>query len=108
MFLNWVDRGMLTGIAIHGVVGHEIASLGERASAGCIRLSPQAAAMLFELVKNNYRGEIPEFSYDVNTATLSRDGALARREDGGIRYTDGYRVLIFIDNFGGEDPTAIF
>ncbi|MDO9439670.1 MAG: L,D-transpeptidase, partial [Beijerinckiaceae bacterium] len=39
------------GYAIHG--SNEVSRLGRPASHGCIRLSPQNAAVLFELVKRN-------------------------------------------------------
>ncbi len=108
MFFNWMNQGRMTGIAIHGVLGRPIASLGERASAGCVRLSPESAEILFELVRGNYGGKVPRFDFDQRSNSLSREGALARSTDGKLQYADGYRALIFIDNFGGEDPSAIF
>ena len=107
MFFNWMDHGRLTGVAIHGTVQRQVANLGYRSSAGCVRLSPDAATILFDLVKENYRGKVPGFAYDQHTSTLSRDGTLERNDEGGLQLSDGYRVLIFIDNYGGE-PSAIF
>ncbi|MGY9106775.1 MAG: L,D-transpeptidase [Alphaproteobacteria bacterium] len=108
MFFNWMNQGRLTGIAIHGVLGRPVASIGARASAGCVRLSPESAEILFDLVRGNYQGRGPRFDFDNSTKTLSREGELARGEDGELQYADGYRALIFIDTFGGEKPTAIF
>ena len=108
MFFNWMDRGMLTGIAIHGVVGQQVSDLGTRASAGCIRLSPEAAAALFKLVRDDYRGAVPSFAYDRATASLSRNGSLARNASGSLQYTDGYRALIIVDTYGGGEAEHIF
>ena len=107
MFLDWTNRGMETGIAVHGVVGRENTTLGRRASAGCIRLAPAAAETLHELIKTNYRGARPHFVFDRRTQTLSNRGELARRPDGSPIFSDGYRVLIFIENYGGEELQSL-
>ena len=104
MFFDWVVGGYRTGLAIHGVSGgDEVSSLGTRASAGCVQLSPEAARSLFELIQTNYRGKVPRFAYDTRTKTISNDGKLAREADGGIRMTDGYRALVVIENYGGQN-----
>lgn len=108
MFFNWMNQGRLTGIAIHGVLGRPVASLGGRASAGCVSLSPESSEILFDLVRGGYQGRVPRFDFDERTKTLSREGELARSKNGELQYADGYRALIFIDTFGGEEPTAIF
>ena len=56
MFFNWEREGVQTGLAIHAASGDDIARLGSRASAGCVHLSPENAATLFELIKADYRG----------------------------------------------------
>jgi len=104
MFFNWMEHGRLTGIAIHGTVARQVPYLGGRASAGCVRLSPDAATTLFNLVRSEYRGVVPRFAYDRATESLARDGSLERDEDGLVESTDGYRVLVVIDAFGGESP----
>ena len=43
MFFNWENHGYQTGLAIHGATGDDIGLLGTRASAGCVRLSPENA-----------------------------------------------------------------
>lgn len=42
------------GIAVHGT--YEVARLGRPASHGCVRMHPQAAAQLFDLVKQHGMG----------------------------------------------------
>lgn len=109
MFFNWMDRGRLTGIAIHSATGGGISHLGSRASAGCICLSPEASATLFQLVREEFRGAAPAFAYNARTASSSREGELARRSDGALEYTEGYRVLVIVDTFGGGgDDEPIF
>lgn len=106
MFFNWVHRGTPTGLAIHASVGADIAMLGERDSAGCVHLPPKAAATLFDLIRRHYRGPTPRFAYDRHTRTLSNHGELARTASGSLRYFDGYRVLVVIENYGGGDTLA--
>jgi lipoprotein-anchoring transpeptidase ErfK/SrfK len=106
MFFNWEHDGLQTGLAIHSADGADVALLGKRSSAGCVRLAPQNAARLFNLVKQNYRGSVPRFAYDVHTATMHNDGLLMRDKDGKLRYADGYKVLVFIENNGGENIVA--
>jgi len=108
MFFNWVEDGMPTGLAIHGLVDEEIALLGSRASAGCIRLAPQAARTLFRLIRGNFGGRVPRFAYDSRTHTLSNRGELARTRNGNLRFTSGYRVLVFIENYNGDEWLQFF
>ena len=68
------------GYAIHGT--YETASLGNVASHGCIRLAPENAATLFELVKREGA------SIDIGGMTPGRDdGAIARE-----RHRAGHRL----------------
>ena len=106
MFFNWVKNGNPTGLAIHGVEGEDIAMLGTRASAGCVRLAPDNAKVLFNLIKKNYRGPVPKFAYDARTSTMSHDGILWHDRSGNLKLSDGYRVLVFIENYGGENVVA--
>lgn len=55
MFFNWVKDGNPTGLAIHAASGNDVAMLGNRASAGCVRLPPEAARQLFTLIRTQYR-----------------------------------------------------
>jgi len=106
MFLNWVHDGDKTGLAIHAAHGEEVAQLGQRASAGCIRLAPRDAAALFDLIRTQYKGAVPRFAYDRKTATMSNDGMLMRDARGDIRFMQGYKVLVVIENYGGENVVA--
>ncbi len=106
MFFNWEHDGLQTGVAIHSAVGDDVADVGKRASAGCIRLNPQNARLLFDLVKKNYRGQTPLFAYDRRTATMSKDGLLMHDKAGNLQYAEGYKVLVLIENNGGDDMVA--
>jgi lipoprotein-anchoring transpeptidase ErfK/SrfK len=106
MFFNWENHGYQTGLAIHGASGRDISLLGERASAGCIHLSPENARVLFSLIKNNYKGLMPKFAYNKRTATMANDGVLLHTADGHVEMAEGYKVLVFIENYGGENVVA--
>lgn len=106
MFFNWEHDGLQTGLAIHSAVGDDVQLLGARASAGCVRLAPQNAELLYRLVKANYRGLAPRFAYDKRTATMASDGLLMHDKAGNIQYQDGYKVLVLIENNGGDDLIA--
>jgi lipoprotein-anchoring transpeptidase ErfK/SrfK len=106
LFFNWENHGYQTGLAIHGASGKDIGLLGERASAGCIHLAPQNAQLLFSLIKNNYKGLMPKFAYDKRTATMANDGVLLHTTDGRLQMAEGYKVLVFIENYGGENVVA--
>ena len=106
MFFNWEHDGLQTGLAIHGAVGLEVGQLGSRASAGCIRIAPENAALLFNLIRADYQGLAPRFAYDRRTATMSNDGLLMHDAGGNLQLAQGYKVLIFVENFGGENVVA--
>lgn len=106
MFFNWVRDGDMTGLAIHAAQPGEVPQLGQRASAGCIRLAPEDAHALFDLIRTRYKGPVPRFAYDSKTETMSSDGMLMRDAKGTIRFTDGYKVLVVIENYGGENVVA--
>jgi hypothetical protein len=101
MFFNWIKDGNQTGLAIHGAPDEDIALLGKRASAGCVRLAPENAAFLFQLIRSEYRGLAPKFAYDRHTGTMSNEGILLHDAQGNVQFADGYKVLIFIENYGG-------
>ncbi len=107
MFFNWEHDGDQTGLAIHGASGEDLALLGTRASAGCIRLAPENAKTLFNLVREKYKGPVPRFAYDTKTSTMSNEGILWHSRNGDLRLTDGYRVLVFVENYGGENVVAM-
>jgi len=106
MFFRWEKDGMPTGLAIHGATGDDIGLLGTRSSAGCIHLAPENAALLQSLIRTQYKGMVPEFAYDAKTETISNDGVMARDAHGKLRLVEGYKVLVFIENYGGENLVA--
>ncbi|MDE2135578.1 MAG: L,D-transpeptidase [Alphaproteobacteria bacterium] len=106
MFFSWEHDGLQTGLAIHGASGDDVALLGSRASAGCVRLAPQNAQLLFRLIRANYQGLAPRFAYDRRTATMANDGLLMHDKDGNLKYADGYKVLVVIENNGGDNVVA--
>lgn len=106
MFFNWQKNGYMTGLAIHGAHGDDVGLLGTRSSAGCVRLAPENARVLFSLIKNNYKGLMPKFAYDKRTATMSNQGVLVHTPDGSLQMAEGYKVLVYIENYGGENVVA--
>jgi hypothetical protein len=106
MFFNWEQRGNLTGVAIHGTAGAGAAKLGKRASAGCIHISRAHAKQLFELVRRDYGGQVPRFAYDEGSGTMSNRGALMRNATGALTMTEGYRVLIDVEDISGAHTMA--
>jgi len=106
MFFNWEDHGYQTGLAIHAASGDDISLLGQRSSAGCVRLAPENARVLFSLIRENYKGLVPKFAYDRKTATMANDGMLLHDSDGRVQLAQGYKVLVFIENYGGENVVA--
>jgi len=106
MFFNWEREGLETGLAIHAATGRDIEKLGERASAGCVHLAPEHAAQLFDLIRKGYRGPVPRFAYDPVSETMSNQGRFMHDSAGRLKMADGYRVLIRIENYGGNDVVA--
>jgi hypothetical protein len=106
MFFNWTRNGRATGLAIHAATDNEVSLLGTRASAGCVRLSPQAAEDLFTLVQAQYRGSAPVFEAYARNGATGNDGGLHFNADGSFQLADGYKVLVFIEDFNGEPSVA--
>src|SRR5579862_611336 len=106
MFFDWVEGGAPTGLAIHAATGSEIAELGTRASAGCIRLAPEAARTLFNLIQTQYRGRTPRFATDHRTGTMSDTGILLHDANGHAEKSEGYKVLVVIENYSGRNLVA--
>lgn len=107
MFFDWMREGRVSGLAIHGTDDAGVATLGQRASHGCIRLSPANAKTLFELIQGNYRGRVPAFEVNPETGTMSAGGKLKRDEDGKVIMTRGYKVIVFIEDFGGPSQDTV-
>jgi hypothetical protein len=106
LFFNAEREGLQTGLAIHAATGDDIARLGSRASAGCVHISPQNAAMLYEMIRADYRGPVPRFAYNSDTQTMSNRGAFMHDAAGRLKMADGYRVLVDIEDYGGENIVA--
>jgi L,D-transpeptidase-like protein len=106
MFFNWTRDGRATGLAIHAATDDEVSLLGTRASAGCVRLSPDAAQNLFMLVQADYRGAAPMFEAYARNGATGNSGNLHFNTDGSFQLADGYQVLVFIEDFGGDASVA--
>jgi len=102
MFFNWRPNGRPTGLAIHGTPDENLAELGTAASAGCIRLSFANARTLFNLIQTQYWGPAPTLAYLNRDDGPSSEGLLLHDQAGHLEMADGYSVLVFIDDLGGE------
>ena len=98
MFLNYTIHGHLAGVALHSGIGH-VALLGQRASGGCIRMPPEKAEEYFKRFKAEEYGEVPVFAFD--GSTTSTDGYLVRDMTGNPQMTEGYKVLLIIQDYPG-------
>lgn len=106
MFFDWERKGRQTGLAIHAAAAQSLERLGQRASAGCVHLSPENAETLFNLIRTGYRGQVPRFAYESESRTMRNDGVFIRDSKGRLRMADGYRVLVFIEDYGGKNIVA--
>jgi lipoprotein-anchoring transpeptidase ErfK/SrfK len=106
MFFNWERQGLQTGLAIHGASGDDIVRLGHRASAGCVHIAPENAKLLYRLIRSHYKGEVPRFAYDPRSRTVSNSGDFLHDAKGKVAMNEGYRVLIYIEDYGGENVVA--
>lgn len=106
MFFNGTNRGVQTGLAIHAATDQGLGLLGMRASAGCVRLSPENARTLFNLVRDNYKGTAPKLAFDKYTSTTMSNGLVLHDQNGNVELAAGYSVLVYIDEYGGENLEA--
>ncbi|MBI1210112.1 MAG: L,D-transpeptidase family protein [Alphaproteobacteria bacterium] len=106
MFYDLMTNGRQSGIAIHAAIGRsKINRLGRRDSAGCIRLSPRNAKELFYKVQNTTRGQVPVLAVNARNST-DRWGKAERTEGGAMVLQDGYRALLYVENFDGRQETV--
>lgn len=106
MFFNWQQDGLTTGLAIHGASGADVARLGHRASAGCVHIDPENAKLLYHLIRTAYNGPAPRFAYDRRTASSSNGGDFQHDAGSRLEMAEGYKVLIFIEDYGGGNVVA--
>jgi lipoprotein-anchoring transpeptidase ErfK/SrfK len=98
MFLNYTVDGHLAGVALHSGIHHE-ALLGQRASGGCVRMPPEKAEYYFNKFKAEEFGQVPIFALDGDTT--AKDGRLVRDIRGNPLMTEGYKVLLIIQDYPG-------
>ena len=79
-----------TGIALHASLDKYIHNLGQRASAGCIRLLPSNAEKLYKLLQTKYAGMVP------NTSTSGRVGVNV-----GSSRSRGAKALVIVEDLDG-------
>ena len=90
MFLRTRSGGPTTGIALHASLDKYIHNLGQRASAGCIRLLPSNAEKLYKLLQTKYAGMVP------NTSTSGRVGVNV-----GSSRSRGAKALVIVEDLDG-------
>jgi lipoprotein-anchoring transpeptidase ErfK/SrfK len=98
MFLNYTIHGHMAGIALHSGIGH-VAFLGQRASGGCIRMPPEKAEYYFKKFRAGEYGQVPVFALDGDTT--DKDGRLVRDMTGNPQMTEGYKVLLIVQDYPG-------
>ena len=106
MFFNWKPDGHDTGLAIHAASGDDVAQLGSRASAGCVRLAPDNAETLFGLVRSLGEAPTPILAYRPTADELSSEGLMMHEPDGTLQMQDNYPVLVLIDDYHGGDQIS--
>lgn len=84
MFLKTRNGGPTTGIALHAALDKYVHNLGQRASAGCIRLLPSNAEKLYKLLQTKYAGSV---------RTLSPSGVGAKLGGSTIKGTKGLVIV---------------
>jgi lipoprotein-anchoring transpeptidase ErfK/SrfK len=103
MFYDLMNNGNQSGLAIHAAIGADkIRKLGRRDSAGCVRLSPKNAKELFYKVRNTTQGRVPVLALNERGST-DRWGRVQYDDAGSMLLQDGYRALVFVENFDGRD-----
>lgn len=98
MFFDYNYTTRKSGYAIHAAIPDYNRNLGQRASAGCVRLYLNYAEDLFKRVQANHKGQVPEFTFDEEAGTTNRKGEMLLQEDGTPVMKSGYRVLVVIDD----------
>jgi hypothetical protein len=105
MFLNYTIHNRETGVALHSGIGH-VALLGQRASGGCVRMPPEKAEEYFRRFQATEHGQVPVFAFDSAAGTTRTDGMLQRDMAGNPLLTEGYKVLLIIQDYPGGPATV--
>jgi lipoprotein-anchoring transpeptidase ErfK/SrfK len=106
MFYDMMNNGRQTGLAIHAAIGKsKIDRLGRRDSAGCVRLAPRNAKELFYKVQTATRGRVPVLAVNEKGST-DRWGRVQRDANGTMMLQDGYRAVLFVENFDGREEIS--
>lgn len=106
MFYDLMNNGRQTGLAIHAAIGKaKIDRLGRRDSAGCVRLAPGNAKELFFKVRTATRGQVPVLAVNEKGST-DRWGRAQRDENGAMLLQDGYRAVLFVENYDGREEIS--
>ncbi|MGH6870547.1 MAG: L,D-transpeptidase [Rhizomicrobium sp.] len=100
MFLNLELHNRMVGIALHSAGGHA-ADLGHRASGGCVRLPPEQADLLYHRFQSEERGMVPVLAFDNVSGSTSRTGETMKTPGGLPLMTEGYKVLLIIEDYPG-------
>lgn len=72
MFLRTRSGGPTSGIALHAALDKYVHNLGQRASAGCIRLLPANAEKLYKLLQTKYAGTVPNTSSSGTSLSIGK------------------------------------
>ncbi len=103
MFYDLLNNGNQSGLAIHAAIGaSKIARLGRRDSAGCIRLAPKNAKELFLKVRSTLKGQVPVLAMNERRST-DRWGRVEKDANGSTLMQDGYRAVLFVENYDGRE-----
>ena len=106
MFYDLMNNGNQSGLAIHAAIGKsKIARLGKRDSAGCIRLAPKHAKELFYKVRTTTKGQVPVLAMNEKGST-DRWGRVQQDEKGAMLLQDGYRAVLFVENYDGRQEIS--
>lgn len=106
MFYDMMNNGRQTGLAIHAAIGKsKIDRLGRRDSAGCVRLAPKNAKELFFKVQTATRGRVPVLAVNDKGST-DRWGRVQKDESGAMLLQDGYRAVLFVENYDGREEIS--
>lgn len=94
MFFRPRGRVGPTGIALHAALDKYVPNLGQRASAGCIRLLPANAERLYKVLQTQYAGPVRNLSVEDRSSWLT-----ARL---GSNAANGIKALVIVEDNDGS------